>query len=285
MTTSKTQRPVWMGIPLALKIVLKNQIGRLKLKRRHVDRAIHKTEYRVFSQHREDGIIDYLLDSVGVKNGVFVEFGFWPQECNCLNLGLNRNFSGVFIDAAEENCLRARAAFDCLGKSSLQVTNSFVTAENINQLISDSNISGEIDVLSIDIDGNDYWLWSAIDVVNPRIVVVEYNATFGAERAVSVPYHPEFNRHEYHPSGFYHGASLAALQHLGSEKGYKLVGCDFTGVNAFFVRNDLVTPDLELLSVEQAFMENRGRVKYKKLTTTAQFEQIQDLPLIEVSRH
>jgi len=255
----------------------------LKVKRRKVDQALHKVEYRVFSQHREDGIIDHLLDVIGIKNGTFVEFGFWPDECNCLNLSLNRNFTGLFIDGSPDNCTRAKDAYNWLGKSNLNVVESFVTAENINQIIAASGLEGEIDVLSVDIDGNDYWLWSAINVVNPRLVVVEYNASFGDERAVTIPYEPDFDRKAKHPSGFYHGASLAALHYLGITKGYQLVGCDFTGVNAFFVRNDLVSPKIRTLSVEDAFIENRGRIKYKGLSTEEQFDRIKELPLVTVS--
>ena len=270
------------GTGLALKILLKKQVGRLRITRKDGKQPIHKFEYRVISQHREDGIIDHLLNLVGVEHGSFVEFGFWPEENNCLNLVLNRNFTGLFIDASPQNCTRARDAFRWLGKSSVRVTESFITAENINQLISEAGFSNEIDVLSVDIDGNDFWVWSAIDVVNPRIVVVEYNASFGNKKAITVPYDAGFVRYEKHTSGFYHGASLAALNHLGTQKGYQLVGCDFTGVNAFFVRNDLVSSDLQVMSVEQAFMPNRGRVKYKGISTEEQFRKIEDQQFVEI---
>lgn len=281
--TCTTPARSWSGLRLATKIALKKQIGRFKIRRRSAAQAIHRFEYRVISQHREDGIIDHLLNQVGVAEGTFVEFGFWPDECNCLNLSLNRNFTGLFIDGSSDKCERARDAYSWLGKSSLKIVESFVTAENINTLIADNGIGGEIDVLSVDIDGNDYWLWSAIDVVNPRIVVVEYNASFGDQKSITVPYDPEFDRYAKHPSGFYHGASLTALQRLGTQKGYQLVGCDFTGVNAFFVRNDLLSADIEVLSVEQAYMENRGRVNYKKISTQEQFKQIAFEPFVEIA--
>lgn len=271
------------GLMMAGKILAKNLFGRLKIGRREVAQPIQEFEYRVFSQHREDGIIDHLLDVVGVKHGKFVEFGFWPHECNCLNLVLNRNFEGLFIDGSASNCERARDALAWLGKADIKVVESFITAENINDTISASGLSGEIDVLSVDIDGNDYWLWSAITAVNPRIVVVEYNASFGPERKITVPYDPNFVRYEKHASGFYHGASLAALTHLGEQKGYKLMGCDYSGVNAFFVRADLMQPGLEEIAVDRAYMENRGRVKYKDISTESQFEKIKDQPFVEVA--
>ena len=91
------------------------------------------------------------------------------------------------------------------------------------------------DLLSIDIDGNDYWVWNAIDG-QPRLVVIEYNSSFGPDRAVTIPYDPSFDRFQHHPFGIYHGASIAALAKLGAAKGYALVGGDSNGVNAFFVR-------------------------------------------------
>ena len=271
------------GFKSAAKILFKAGVGRLKVKRGNVEQDIQRYEYRVISQHREDGIIDHLLDTIGVLDGTFVEFGFAITECNCMNLVLNRDFRGLFIDGSERVCSDAEAALRYLNKPKVNVVNAFLSTENINKIITDNGPTGEIDVLSVDIDGNDYWLWLAIDAVNPRIVVAEYNASFGDQRAITIPYDPEFVRYDRHSSGFYHGASLAALQRLGVQKGYQLVGCDFTGVNAFFVRNDLMTPDIKPISVADAFMENRGRVKYKKISTQDQFKKIADQPFVEIA--
>ena len=279
----QNSKKTWAGYKLAIKIQIKRAIGRLRVTRSTVQLEIQQHEYRVISQHREDGIIDHLLDTVGVSNGTFVEFGFAINECNCMNLVLNRDFSGLFIDGSEQVCSDATAALLCLNKPKVNVVNAFLSIENINPIITDKGPTGEIDVLSVDIDGNDYWLWSAIDVVNPRIVVAEYNASFGDQRAITIPYDPEFVRYERHSSGFYHGASLAALHRLGSRKGYQLVGCDFTGVNAFFVRDDLMTPAIKAVSVADAFMQNRGRVKYKKVSTEDQFKKIADQLFVEIT--
>jgi hypothetical protein len=271
-----------VGFKSAVRIYLKTGIGQLKIKRRNIEQVIQRHEYRVISQHREDGIIDHLLDTVGVFNGTFVEFGFAIAQCNCMNLVLTRDFRGLFIDGSEQVCTEAESALAWLNKPDVAIVNSFLTTENINQIITENGPTGEIDVLSVDIDGNDYWLWSAIEVVKPRIVIAEYNASFGDQRAITVPYDPEFVRYDRHPSGFYHGASLAALQKLGIQKGYQLVGCDFTGVNAFFVRNDLITSKIKPISVDDAYMQNRGRVKYKNISTEKQFEKIADQPFVEI---
>lgn len=260
-------------------------MGKLKIKRKEVDHSLHKHEFRVFSQHREDGIIDFLIRQVGQHSGTFVEFGFGPDQCNCLNLAYNKNFRGLLIDGSKSKCEAAQSAYSLLGKSNIHVVNSFLSRENINQVIKENGFTGEIDVLSIDIDGNDYWLWEAIDVVSPGIVVVEYNASFGPDRSITVPYDPGFVRYDKHSSGFYYGASLAALSHLGSKKGYQLVGCDYSGVNAFFLREDLLNDSIPTSSVTDAYIEHRGRVKYKNIDTPSQFDQVKTMPFVDVSEN
>ena len=267
---------------LAYKIKFKQLLGKLKLRRKSAADALNRQEYRVFSQHREDGIIDYLLDLIDDDIGKFIEFGFWPDQCNCLNLAINRRFSGLFIDGSKKRCDDGATAFKQLGLDQVQIKNAFIDRDNLDSLISDSGVTGEIDVLSLDVDGNDYWLWQSIQSASPRIVVIEYNATFGPSAAVSVPYDPTFVRYDVHPSGFYHGCSLAAIEHLGKQMGYRLLGTDETGVNAFLVKNELCA-ELPTISSVTCFKENRGRVKYKNLSRAQQFEKINDMPLIDVT--
>jgi len=267
---------------LALKIKFKQLVGKLKIKRRNAEIPLNRQEYRVFSQHREDGIIDYFLDIIDDDIGKFVEFGFAPDQCNCLNLALNRNFAGLFIDGADTKCSGAVRVYNKMGLTEIQIKNAFINRDNLDSLISDSGIVGEIDVLSLDVDGNDYWFWQCIESVDPRIVVIEYNATFGPTAPVSVPYDPDFIRYDVHNSGFYHGCSLAAIEHLGKKKGYRLIGVDETGVNAFLVKDNLCQ-QLPTQSASDCFKENRGRVKYKKLSREQQFDRIKDMPLIDVT--
>jgi hypothetical protein len=119
------------------------------------------------------------------------------------------------------------------------VREAFITAENINTLIEHGGVTGDIDLLSIDIDRNDYWIWKAISVIQPRVVVIEYNATLHPPLSLVVPYGPDRGW----DGSNYFGASLEALVRLGHGKGYKLVGCNFSGTSAFFVRGD-ITGDL-----------------------------------------
>jgi hypothetical protein len=119
----------------------------------------------------------------------------------------------------------------------VKVVQAWVTRETVNDLLEEHDATGEIDLLSIDIDGNDYWLWEAIEVCSPRLVIIECNLHFGPERAVVVPYDPAFDRRRHSP--MYCGASLAAMVHLGGRKGYRLVAMEPYGPNAYFLRDDV----------------------------------------------
>jgi len=164
---------------------------------------------------------------------------------------------------------------------------AFITAENIDGLIVEAGFGGDLGVLSIDIDGNDYWVWEAIRSAQPRIVIVEYNSVFGPDAAVVVPYAPDFYRRTAHFSWLYAGASIAALALLGERKGYALVGSNSAGNNAFLVRKDVLGQLRPLTAneawVESTFRESRdeaGRMTF--LSGTKRLELIADLPLIDV---
>lgn len=226
--------------------------------------GIQQFESRVFSQHREDGVIERLLSEWPGLPQSFVEFGFAPQQCNCVNLVVNHGYQGLFIDGNPWKCEDARFVFDRVARDRVTVEAIYLNVDNLMPLLARHGLDGEIGVLSIDVDGNDYWLWDAITAV-PRVVVIEYNASFGPDRSITVTYQSEFDRYALHPSGFYHGASLTALERLGQRKGYRLVGVDSSGVNAFFVHSSL---DLELfptVRAADAYRPHRGRTRYKKI--------------------
>jgi hypothetical protein len=250
---------------------------------------IHGAEFRVFSQWGEDGILQHLLRHIAVSKKIFVEFGVENYtESNTRYLLMNGNWAGLVIDGSSKNIDFIKSD-EIYWRYNLKVECAFITRENINDLIRRNGISGEIGLLSIDIDGNDYWVWQAIDVVVPSVVVVEYNSRFGPERAVTVPYDPGFVRTVAHYSNIYYGASLAALCRLGKQKGYSFVGCNTSGVNAFFVRNDLKPPVLpELTSVEgfvrSQFRESRdSRGSLAFLAEAEESAILDQLPLVEVS--
>ena len=240
-------------------------------------------EFKALSQHGEDGLLRYIFDTIGETNRQVVEFGCGDgRECNAAYLLLFRDWRGLLMDANPQNVHVANRFYSTLLKekaSNVLVVNTRVTVDNINRLIGDNGFVGEIDLLSVDIDGNDYWLWKAIDRISPRVVVVEYNASFGAERSVTIPYDSEFCRGP-NPDRLYYGASLRALETLGKQKGYALVGCDRSGVNAFFVREELVTEPLTALTSKDAFRPQLGRI-YEQ-TQQEQEAQMRSFPLVDL---
>jgi len=219
---------------------------------------LRDVELKVFSQWGEDGIIQYLINTIPIENEVFVEFGVEDyREANTRFLLKNNNWRGLVIDGDSMNIRWIRDERISVYHD-IQSVCSFVTPENINTLISAAGISGDIGLLSIDIDGNDYWVWRAIDVVNPRIVICEYNSLFGPEAAVTIPYSPKFDYNAAHHSRLYFGASLAALCLLAEEKGYAFVGCTSAGNDAFFVRKD-VAQNVKTVTAREGYVECRFR--------------------------
>ncbi len=222
------------------------------------ENGLSELEFKVYSQWGEDGIIQHLIHNLCIENTIFVEFGVENYtEANTRFLLMNNNWSGLVIDGSQENIDFIKND-DIYWKHQLTATCSFITRENINELILNAGISGDIGLLSVDIDGNDYWVWEAIDVVSPRIVVAEYNSVFGAEHKVTVPYRPDFQRRKAHFSCLYYGASLAALCELAEKKGYMFIGCNSAGNNAFFIRKDLESMMKEL-TPQSGFISSKFR--------------------------
>jgi hypothetical protein len=218
-------------------------------------------EYSVFSQWGEDGIIDWLIGKLPGIPKTFVEFGVESYvESNTRYLLYSRNWCGFIIDGDATNIEKIKSQ-DIYWRVGLQAKHAFIDRENINELIESSGMRGDIGLLSVDIDGNDYWVWEAITIVNPAIVVCEYNAVFGINARVSVPYQADFQRTNAHYSNLYFGASIAALIELGDSKGYTFVGTNSNGCNAFFVRKDLSQPVVSSLGSivvnEANFSESR----------------------------
>ncbi|MGB9601882.1 MAG: hypothetical protein ACPMAG_03740 [Limisphaerales bacterium] len=241
-------------------------------------------ERKYYSQNGEDGILLYIFSQIGALNKNFIEFGIEDgSECNAANLAINFGWSGLFIEGSSSLAEKARRFYynrHGISPDKVVVANEFLTLENVNAVFKRYSMVGEIDLLSIDIDGNDYWIWQAIDVVLPRVVVIEYNASFGADRSITVEYDPVFDTYKKHPSGWYHGASLAALTKLAKKKNYILVGCESSGTNAFFVRADLSKDKFEPMSPADAFYPSLPRLRAASLEK--QFELIKHLEYVEV---
>lgn len=208
----------------------------------------------MYSQYGTDGIIEAVISATGQSTGKFIEIGCGTGiESNCAHLAVSRGWSGCVVDADRRNVRVADGFFkQQLGSQNrVRPIQAFVTSENLNSLLTDWR--GEVDVLSIDVDGNDFWLWEAMTEVSPRLVIIEYNFRYGRIASMTVSYRPDFDRFQLHESGRFYGASLTAFAKLAGKKGYVLLGCESSGVNAFFLRSDLVRPPLVTLDPEQAF--------------------------------
>ena len=234
-------------------IKLQEAVGRIEMRQCAAPgMAAEDREFRVFSQWGEDGIIQYLIRHVPIGRKLFVEFGVENyQESNTRFLLTNNHWAGLVIDGSASNIEFVKRD-TIYWATNLKAEQAFVTAENINGILRAAGIAGDIGLLSVDIDGNDYWLWEAIDSISPRIVICEYNSHFGPDARVSTPYDPAFVRDSAHFSKIYYGASLAALNSLAQAKGYSLVASNGAGNNAFFARND-VRGSLPVLSCAQAY--------------------------------
>jgi hypothetical protein len=214
-------------------------------------------EFRAYSQNSEDGILLYIFGIIGFGTRRSVEVCAGDGiECNSANLIINHGWNGLLIDGDPLRLKRGRAFYRACRdtfSSPPKLVKAWVTAENVNSVVTEYGFTGEIDLLSIDVDGVDYWIWRALEVARPRVVVVECNLLWGPERAVTVPYDPEFSA-EYGPYGAdYCGASLSAMVKLGKAKGYRLVGCEKLGFNAFFLREDLAVEILPSVNPADCF--------------------------------
>jgi len=215
--------------------------------------------FKVFSQWDEDGILQHLTRNLEIRNHTFIEFGVEDFfESNCRFLLMKDRWSGLVIDGSETNIERLRSSY-FYWRFPLQSIAAFITRENVESLLDKSGFDKELGILSVDVDGIDYYLLEALADWRASIVVVEYNAIFGAARRVTVPYDSNFQRNKAHASNLYYGASLAAFWGLLEKRGYALIGVNSVGSNAFFVRRELLNERVKEVSVSQCFRESSFR--------------------------
>lgn len=247
---------------------------------------INDVEFKVFSQWGEDGIIQYLIHSVEIPNKIFVEFGVQNyEESNTRFLLMNDNWKGLVLDGSQEYIEYIKRD-PIYWRYNLKAEKQFITKDNINNILINNGIQGDIGLLSVDIDGNDYWVWEAINVIQPRIVICEYNSIFGPKLKVTTPYQEDFVRDKYHYSFLAYGASINALKDLAVSKGYRLVAGNKAGNNVFFVREDMLEKSgLQECLVEEAYRESQfreGRDQNGTLTFAPMMERRKQIEGVQI---
>jgi len=201
--------------------------------------------FRLHSQNSEDGILLALFRQIGVVSRRFVELGSGSSGGNAAMFAAEFGWTGLMVEGDPGKAGMAGRRFP-----QVQAVSAWITPESVDNLLTEHGFTGEVDLLSVDVDGNDYWVWQAITACSARVVVLEYNSMFGPDRAVTIPYDPTFSRRDHRFC--YFGASLTGLTKLSASKGYRLVAVDPTGVNAFFLRNDLA-PEIPAADPRNAY--------------------------------
>lgn len=263
---------------------------------------LDQVEFSVFSQNGEDGIIDFLIELLEIEQNpdyqkAFVEFGVQNYtESNTRFLLEKRNWFGCVIDGSKENITYIKHD-NIYWRHDLEAIHSFITKDNIDKIISDwlksRDIKKDIALLSIDIDGVDYYVWENISCISPAIVIIEFNALFGAKEKISVPYRDDFTREKAHYSNLFFGASIQALIHLGKLKNYTFVGADKSGTNLFFVKTNLLgkCKNIKVRSAQEycdfhLARQSRSSKKNGELTylhTKSRIQEIEDCQVFDIT--
>lgn len=237
---------------------------------------LSETGYRVFSQFEEDGLLLFIFSIIGMDNKTFIEIGSDDGvNSNSANLYFNFGWTGLFIDGNPKSIKRGVNFFNKYPHPWFykpQFKCARVNRDNINNLILEAGYKDEIGLLSIDIDGNDYWVWDAISVVSPRVVVIETHREFGLHNIV-VPYDADYVFPGKHP--MYNGASPVAMTKLANRKGYRLVGANDLGFNFIFIKKGLAEDEIPEVSIESLLTHESTIEGFKK------FEPIKDWDYVE----
>jgi hypothetical protein len=243
--------------------------------------ALEDTELRVYSQNGEDGILLYLFALLGFTDRRCLELCAGDGvSCNSANLIINHGFHGALFDGNEKAIASGERFYKRCRDTRLfppLLCKAWITRDNVNDLVRQAGLEGPIDFFSLDMDGVDYWIWEALEVVQPRVVVVEFNNLWPGDACVTVPYREDFAA-QYHATGCdYAGASLGAFVKLAARKGYRLVGAQRYGFNAFFVREGLADPLLPAVPPETCV-----RHPFARHAREVRWERVRDLPWQEV---
>lgn len=236
-----------------------------------------ETGFRVFSQFEEDGKLLFIFSVIGMDNKTFIEIGSDDGvNSNCANLHCNFGWHGLFIDGNEKAIKRGRKFYSKYPHPwnySPKFVCAKVLKENINHIIGGAGFNGEVGLLSIDIDGNDYWIWDSLEIVSPRVVIIETHNEFGYEDIV-VPYDPNYFFPGKH--SVYHGASPVAMRNLARQKGYRLVGANEMGFNFIFIKNGIAETEIPEVSVESLLQHPSTIESFDKFKEISDWEYVRN---------
>jgi len=215
---------------------------------------LNNTGFRVYSQFEEDGLLLYIFSLIGFESKKVVEMCCGGGvECMATNLIINHGFEGFLFDGNSVNVANANAFFkskqDCL-LFTPHIQHAWITKENVNELLINVGATGEVDLFSLDIDGNDYWIWQAIDAIQPRVCIFETQNVIPSDLSITIPYKPDF--YCWDKKGYeqdFRGVSLLAMTNLSKSKGYRLIGAHRHGFNAIYMRNDIGLNEFPEVSV------------------------------------
>jgi hypothetical protein len=185
------------------------------------------------------------------------------MECNTANLIINHGWNGLLFDGDPESVRKGNAFYQSNKATFIDppiFVCSWIKRDTVNDLVEKNGFKGEIDLLSLDLDGVDYWIWKALEIITPRVVVLEYQDIIGPEKSLTVPYADDFNAYA-HPTTRdmpnFCGASLPAFVKLARQKGYRLVGCNRSGFNAFFIRNGIADHQIPEIPIADCFQHDK----------------------------
>ena len=220
--------------------------------------SLSDVEFRCYSQNGEDGILLYLFSLLGTEHRRSVEICAGSGlECNTANLIINHGWQGLLVDGDAAQIAQGTAFYAQCPTTRISpptLASSWITVDNVAALLAEHRFGWDIDLLSLDLDGNDYWIWQALPDLRPRVVVLEFNALLGPHESLSQPYDPKFQL-DLSKQPYRCGASLTAFTRLAVSRGYRLVGLQSLGFNAFFVRDDLAPAGLPALTPEACFAQ------------------------------
>ena len=242
-------------------------------------------EFSTYSQNGEDGILLFIFTVIGTNTRKVVETcASDGVECNAANLIINHGWSGLLLDGDKDMIEKGKKFYEQrtnawrLRRLPPILVQAWITTENINDLILRNGMSGEIDLLSLDMDGVDYWIWKEITCINPRVVIVEYNNRWGSMQSVTVPYSKDFVGEGASVEGEgYFGASLLAFTRLAKDKGYRLIGANSPNTNAFFMRYDVGKELFPEVSVDSCLSSDYALFQHK-----TKYPRIKNLPVVEI---